>query len=359
MAVGADHSNSIVVNIFLSASPPTRTGFSTPLYIADQVTNSLNGAKVASYDSASAAATAQGAGYISASTLAALQAGFSQQPTPRRIKVAKRDTAAAETYAALLAAIDAVDTDWYGVAQYSRVDADIVALATEIETRRKIYLAQSGDSSWLDAGLPAGLSTLAGKERTAVIYHDTAAQPADLAWLASRLVFDADSKSTPWEGEAKGVAALATPLTGAQRDFIITNKANVGMQYGAVPFWVRPGVNANGRALYEIVSGDWFEARVREDLMKLKADHSARGQKLLVNAVGQGKVLGILNAWLSRGVGAEHFEKGQYRATGEEITDADRTARRLRFKAESQIAADATTFEFNVYLQQTPLQQAA
>jgi hypothetical protein len=355
----ADHSSSIIVNIFLDASPPTRTGFSTPLFIVDQVTNSLNGAKLTSYDSASAAATAQGAGYISATTLAFLQAGFSQQPTPRRIKVAKRNTAASETYAALLAATDLIDTDWYGVAQYSRADVDIVALATEIETRKKVYVAQSGDASWLDAGLPAGLTTLAGKERTAVLYHDTAAQPGDLAWLASRLVFDADNQSTPWDGEAKAVAALATTLTGAQIDAIIANKGNVGARYGAVPFWVDPGQSMNGRALYEIMSGDWFEARVREDIMKLKADHSAHGRKLLVNADGQGKILGLLNARLEQGVGAEHFEQGQYRATAEDITDSDKLARKLRFKVESQVAISAIRFEFNVHLQQTALQQAA
>ena len=359
--MGADWASTIVLNIFLAPSPPSRAGFSTVLFLVNQDDgNGLNGARVMSFASAAEAATAQTAGYISATTLAFLQAGFAQQPTPSKIKVAYRDVGGSETIAAALTAIQAVDNDWYAIAQYSRADADIVAMATAIESGgEKLYIAQSDDSSWLDAGLPAGLASLAAKERTALLFHDADAQPGDLAWAVSRTVFDADVRSAPWEGQLRGVNALTTGLTAAQRDFIVTNKANVGLPFSSAGVYVSSGQNCNGRAVYEILSGDWFKARVREDIAFLKLQHTARGEKIIVDSTGQAKILAILNQRLRQGEDAGHFVRGQTRATGEAITTADILARKLRFKVEAQIAADARLFDINVYLQPDALQQAA
>lgn len=360
--MSADHSNTIEINIFLAPSPPSRIGFGTALFLVDQdAGNSLNGSRVASYAGAAEAQAANTAGYISSSTLAALIAGFSQIPTANRIKVAYRDTGASETISAALTAIDAVDTDWYGIAQYSREDADIVALSAAIETRKKIAIVQSDDASILDAGLPAGISAIDGAERTALIYHSTDAQPADLAWLTSRLVFDPDTRSAPWDGEVRGITAYTTGLTSSQRDLAIANNANLGLPFSSAGFYVSRGVNMNGRALYEIVTGDWFRARVSEDIAYLKLQHTARGEKIIVDSTGQAKILAILNARLSQGENPStgHFPQGQTRAVGEDITLQDIQARRLRFKVEAQIAADAVNFVVNVYLQPDPLQIAA
>lgn len=356
---GADWSSLITVNVFLAPAPPGRAGFGTALFLVDQDDgNSLNGVRVAEYFSSSEAETAQAAGYISADTLLALQAGFSQIPTPASIKVAYRDTGTSETMAAALTAIEALDTDWYGTAIYSRADADILAWGALIETRKKLFVAQSDDSSWTDAGLPAGLSTLAGRERTAVIFHDADTEPADLAWLVSRLVFDPDETSAPWEGQVRGVAALTTGLTSAKRGFIEANYANVGLPFSSANYYVSPGVNCANRAIYEILTGDWFAARVAEDFAAMKLAATARGSKLIVDATGQAAGLGILNQWLATGEAAGHFPKGQTRATAYAITTADETAHRLRFKVEAQIASDARVFDINVYLQPSALQTA-
>jgi hypothetical protein len=358
----ADWSNTIVVNVTLGASPPTRQGFGIGMHMVDKATNSLNGARTMSFASVDEAATAQGAGYISAGTLAALTAGFSQIPTPATIKVGNQDTAASETIAAALTAIRQADDNWYGLSIYSRADADIEAASAAIEAtnaaeggRSKIYIAQSDDASLLDAGLPAGLSTLANRERTALLYHSSDAQPGDLAWLASRLVYDPDVTSSPWEGEVYGVAAI-TAITSAQRDFLEANKANVGLPFSSAPYYASPGQNLKGRALYEIVSADWFKARVAEDMAYLKLSYTKRGEKLVVDSTGQAHILGILNQRLRQGEDFKHFARGQTEAIGEAITLADVQARRLRFKARAQIAADARNFVFNVFLQAEALQ---
>lgn len=356
---GADWSNTVTVNINLAASPPARAGFGTMLYLVNEDDgNDLDGDRVVSYADVTEAQAAQTAGDISATTLAAITDLFSQVPRPAKVKVARVDTAAdpAETYVDALAAVEAIDTDWYGVACDSRADAVIVALATAIEARDKLFFAQTDDASMLDASLPTGLSSLAGLEHTALVYHDTDAEPADLAWAASRLVHDPDTKSAPWEGRVRAVSGLATGLTSAQRDAIVANKANVALPFSSATLYMSPGQNMAGRGIYWIVSAHWLAARISEDAAKLKLDHTDRGEKLTLDAIGQGKILAIINGRLQQGETAGHWSRGEFRATAEEITDTDRDARRLRFKIEAQIAEDARDFVFNVYLQSTPVQ---
>lgn len=354
---GADHSNTITINIFLSPSPPARAGFGTVLLLVPLATNSLDGERVMSFANAGEAEDAEDAGYISAGTLAKLQALFSQIPTPSKAKVGNVDLVGDEDYSDGLAAVEAVDADFYGVVIEPRTDTEILDVSAAVETRNKLFVAQSDDASWLNSGLPAGLAALDGRERTAVVFHDADAEPADIAWIASRLVFDPDFKSAGWEGQVREVDALTTGLTSGERDAAITNNANLGLPFSSATVYVSPGVNCNGRGVYEILSGDWFKARVSEDIAFLKLQYTARGDKLQVSVVGQTAILGILNGRLEQGVDAGHFIRGQTRATAEAITNDDLQQRRLRFKVEAQTAQDARLFVFNVYLQNEALQE--
>lgn len=356
--MAADWQSTITTNIFLAPSPPQRAGFGVALFLVDQDDgNGLNGSRVMEFASSAEVDAAEVATYISTDTGDALRAAFSQVPAPAKIKVGYRDTGGSETMSAALGAIEAADPDWYGLAIYSRVDADIVAAADWCETRTKLFVGQSDDSSWLDSGIPSGVSALADNERCAIVYHSSDAQPADLTWLCSRLVYDPDFQSAPWDGQVRGVDAI-TAITSAQRDFVEANGANVGLVFSSAPYFVGPGQSLTGRALYEIVSGDWYKARVGEDFAALKLAATARGQKLLVDASGQAAGLAILNGRLAQGEAAGHFARGQTRATAEAISSADLAARRLRFKVETQIGVDARVFTINVYLQPDPLAAA-
>lgn len=361
--MSASWGSTISITIVLAALPPARASFGTLLFLVDKADgNTLNGERVVTYESASDAEDDNTAGYISDDTLAAVQVAFSQIPTPSSVKVGNQDTGASETLSAAITAIRAADDDWYCLCMYSRVAADIAAVATVIETTnsdeasQKIAVFQSADADWLTSGLPAGLTGLAAKERVAVVYHDDDTEYADIAWAASRLVFDPDVQSAPWEGQLRSVAALTTGLTAAQRNFVAANNANVALPFSSADQYLSPGVNCNGRAFYEIVSADWLTARIREDFALLKLQHTARGEKLTVDYRGQTKGLAILNGRLQQGEAAGHFEPEQWRATAYAITASDLSTRKLRFKVEAMVAGDARLFDFNVYLQQTELQ---
>lgn len=357
--MAADHSNTISVTIVLAPSPPSRAGFGTVLLIVDEAEgtgNDLNGERVVSYANITEAQAAATAGYISAATLARLTVAFSQRPVPSAVKVGRIDTGGGETYSTGFTAIKAADPDFYGIVLDSRTDANILLVSADVETDdNRILVAQSDDADWLTSGLPAGLSALDARERTAVVFHDEDTEYADIAWAVSRLVWDPDVQSAQWEGQIRGVAALTSGLTAAQRDFVVANNANVGLPFSSAAVYVSPGNNCNGRGLYEIVTSDWFRARVSEDTADLKLGYTARGEKLTVNALGQTAILGILNGRLQQGIDAQHFNPGQVRATALDISAADIAARRLRFTVEAQIAQDARLFDFTVYMQQDPV----
>lgn len=357
--MAVDHNSTITVNVTLAPSPPDRQGFSTVLLLVDeQPGNGLNGDRVVTYTDVDGATTDEAAGYITAATLQAVTDFFAQIPKPASIKVGRVDTVGAETYADGLSAVRAVDDDFYGIAIDKRSATEILSVSGAVETLEKLFVCQSADSDWLTTGFPAALSALEGRERTALIYHDTATEWADLCWLGSRLVYDPDNQSAGWSGQVREVADLATALTATQKAFLDGNDGNVGLAFSSADFYVSPGVNCNGRPIYEIVSADWFRARIREDFALEKLTLDSRGEKWVVDATGQGRGLAILNARLIQGEEVQHFVRGQTRATAEDITTADETARRLRFTAEAQIAGDAITFVINAYLQQTALQDA-
>jgi hypothetical protein len=350
------HSPNISIDIVLDAAPVESAGFGTVLLAVPQAQNSLNSERVAEYASVDEATAANTAGYISASTLAAITAAFSQTPRPESVKVGRVDLVGGETYASAIALIRAVDDDWYVYCVTTRTAADQTAVITAIEAIDKVCVLQSGDATLLTGALPAALSGYASAKHTAIVYHDTAAEWADVAWAVSRSVWDPDVTSAAWTGEVAGVNAYATALTSAQRTNLQAIHVNVGLPYGSADFYVDAGKNGEGRPLYEIVTKHWFAARVREDVIEEKLNHDARGAKIPVTTTGQAKIKAIVDARLEQGVAAGHFVAGEIETTMPEITDDDRDNERIRIEGRAQIAVSGRIFDFDLNFGRDPLE---
>jgi hypothetical protein len=228
---------------------------------------------------------------------------------------------------------------------------------TTIEATRKICVLQSAESDLLAGTLPAALTGYSTKERTAIIYHDTAAQWSDVAWAASRLVFDPDVQSAPWDGGIANVNEYTAAITTTQRSNLIGIGVNVILPYGGVDTFVDPGVNGASRPLYEIVTMDWFYARAIEAVANEKTRHSARGAKITIDVVGQIKIKSLIDALFEQGsAGASpHFIPGQTECVAVAITQADIDAQRLRFTGRAQIAVGARIFTFTLNFGRTAL----
>jgi hypothetical protein len=352
------HNPNITVNVFLDPSPAPEAGFGIVLLLVPKATNSLNSERVATYTSYDDAVTDNTAGHISAGSLAAVEAAFAQRPKPSSFKLGNVDLVGGETYATGLAAVIAVDDDFYGVCLSPRTDAEIVLVSAYVEASSKKMLCafQSDDASWLTAGIPAGLSAIEDNEQTIANYHDDDTAWMDVATLVNRLRFDPDDQSAPWHGyAARGVADYAAVPSAAERLLVIANNCNLGLPYGGQDFVIDPGVNMTGRAIDEILSADWFSTRLQERTAALVVEHGERGEKIVIDKTGQKKVLAVIEGLLAAGVSAGHFVVGQTEAIAETITSADRDARTMRFTVRAQLAVSARLFTFNCYFSRDPI----
>lgn len=364
------HNANITVTVTLSTLAPTSAGFSTALLLVPLATNSLNGVRVVEYTSLALAQAAATATYISAATLAILTDGFGQSPPPASIKVGYVDLVGSETYATGLTACIAYDAAFYGVCIFVRTTTEQAAVGALIETHAKkmLFMAQSGDSSWLDSGIPAALSAMALYERTAFVYHDVATEGADLAYLCNRLQYNPDTQSVAWNAFSVGtVGAYSVQLTEAQRLFALNNNINVLAQYGGATLSPDKGVVltsavTGGRPIEEIITADWFATRLLERFTRLHTTIGDRGGKLGVNITGQNLVLALSKGLLSEGVVAGHFnevdpisgEPGTS-AVSVAIVEADITARQLRQTVRAQNVRSLRLMTFNIYFSLTAL----
>lgn len=328
--------------ISLEPQPTAAASFTTLLYLVDEAGGSdLGGDRVRSY---STNAAAQADADLSAAVKAALAKMFGQPSHPAVIKVGRVDTGALEGYDDGLAAVIAVDPDFFGVVLDSRTDQDIEDLGVAVQAldTKRIMFFQSSSADVLTASHPAGLADIEGLEQVVGIYHDEDTVYAAEAWAAYGLSADPDVQSGTWLRSLSGIAALTTGLTETQRGHARTNRFNLPLPYGSATSFVAEGVNMAGRPIDQLVTTSWFIARVGETMADLRLKASARGDKITVDAVGQALAYTAVNQWLLRGEGLDspHFQPGQTRATLPVITDADRTARQIRVQVAASFATD-------------------
>lgn len=356
--MGQDHLDNIIINISLDSPPATGVDFFFALLIADQANGTtLDGDRVRTYTDPLEISIDETAGFLSAAVAQAGRDALSQIPRPSKIKIGRRDSAGAETYPDAFTAIRLVDDAFYTTAIESRADADIVLMAAAIEpVRRKLFVAQSDEATFLTSGFPAGLAAIDGNERTVICWHESDAEWMDFAYSANRLAFDPNSRSVPWAAGVKAVQNYTTAIAQGAKDFLDANKANNGFPFGGEPFYIDPGVTASGRPIYEIMTADWYEVSLQTNVAALKASKSAKGEKLPVSLVGQGFLMKEANDLLDQGEDADHFLPGALREVlPVPITDADRAAQRMRITGQAQITVDGRLFQFDFVFTRNPI----
>lgn len=354
------HDDNITVTITLDSAVTQERGFGTVAFLADKAGGTdFGAARYASYGSyAEVVADSQ----VSATVKGMALVAFSQNPAPETLIIAHVDTGAAETYADGLTALLAKTTDFYAVCIESRADADLLSIAAAVEaTGYLICCLQTDDTGFLTASWPAGLSAIEGNERSIIVWHDDDTEWAAEALVVNRLVFDPDELSAPWDAPVSGVANHTTQLTQANKTALDGNSINYGLPYGPSDYFIDAGVNAAGRPVYEIVTRDWFEARLMERVSEAKVEASIRGEKIPVSREGQRIILAILDSLFEQGGSGDspHFIPGQYSTTAPAITSEDRDNQRLRFSGAAQIAVGGRLFVFNLNMGRDPVNDNA
>ncbi|MFC3227332.1 DUF3383 family protein [Marinibaculum pumilum] len=246
-----------IVDVFIDRQTTvvTRAGFGVPLFVGPTAAFTE---RVRAYQNIDAVAddfAATDPEYLMA------EAAFSQQPSPRQVKIGWKG--GGETWTEALQAIVDEDDEWYGLAIDSETAADILEVAAFVEPRTKLYIARSADADILTAADDDVASDLVASAyaRTALIYHSqAAAEYPDAAWLGKQL--PTDPGSTTWM--FKTLAGIpADSLTATQYNFALGKNVNIYTAVGGVNITQR-GTVAEPEYIDVIRGVDWLTARITE-----------------------------------------------------------------------------------------------
>lgn len=353
--MSATHDRSLLsVTVTLSSTPAGRASFGTVAYFCDQATNSLNSQRTVTYASYAEAETAEAAGYISSTTLAALQKLFAQTPKPEKVRLVRVNVSGAETYAQALTAVLALTKDFYGVVIDSRTDATQVAMSSAVEsaasTHRMLFFFQSNDADWLTSGLPSAFSTIATRERTIAIYHDDDTERVDLAYAGKMLAFNPDEQAAGWAPQRVVEVDDTAALSDTQADFLIANYCNVGLPFGPHSFQIAKGVTATGRDIGEQYAADVLRQRIIEDITAAWSAATNAGGRWGVSVATQNAINAIARSRIQRLARAGHFVANQVVIENETISQDDIDARRLRLSIAIQYNQSTIRIEIPIGL---------
>lgn len=310
--------DSIAVNCYMLPVPGSGADLRTVAYGVPKAANTLNGSRYRTYTSSTDAATDLAAGYISATTAAALAAAFSQTyQRPAKILVFNADLAGTEHYADTSAATSAIDqailagmaiSTFFGICIQNSGSAENLKMSVWCEGHNgdapHAFFAQSNDAGWYGATWPATYSTVQTNKWTAYFYHDGAdlgTAPYALCVACAGLAPDPDQQSAGWRFPLSSVVVYTTPLTAAQKANALTNHVNLLTSLGTQTLWQDLGLNGEGRQISHLVSTAWLKYGLISDLQNLVISYGARRQKLPVNQAGAKVVEGIVLARANRG----------------------------------------------------------
>jgi len=337
------------INIYLQSVPLQRASFGNVLLLVDEADgNDLDGDRFVTYTNYPAAEDDFDAGFISADTLAKLQAAFSQTVKPKKILVGRVDTGAGtpETYQAALGLCEDAGADYFGLCIDSRTDTVIAAVAGAIETRKKMFWFQGNDSSWLNSGVPSGFSSIVSYNNTFGVYHNDNDQPSDIAALSNQLAYNADNQSTQWNIYTIGVEPYAS-LTQTQADAAIANNINLGYEHGTCDFYIPNAKALNGRNAYEILTKHWLDIRLNEDLIQFELDKALAGEKIEITDDGARQIQCILDGRVLKGIQAGHFV-GMTQYISSYTLDTDTKTITFEVSLQSTTGAESIVFNINV-----------
>lgn len=216
----------------------------------------------------------------------------------------------ADTASTALAAIEAYSTDWYFIAAEDRTQQFVLAMASEIQARKKIFFTANSDVTALQGTELASANDVPAQlaksmyTRTVCLWHHAAAEDyPEMAYIAYGAPYDAGSIA--WgNAQLTGVAASLQPsnqrpLTSIQKSALDVRHCNFIDLDGGVPV-VRRGITSGGEWI-DIVRGvDWLESDLKTSLRDLLINQ--KGGKITYDDTGITRIRQVIETSLQRAV---------------------------------------------------------
>lgn len=226
-----------------------------------------------------------------------------------------------ETAAGALAKCEEADSDFYFVTSEDHSEAWVLAMAADVEARKKIYFASvSGAANYAAKTTPAASGDILGKlqdagyfRTTALYSHNADTAFPELAWVGYNAPFDAGSVT--WTNLRVaipyGLNALGQVLTPTQQNNIAAKNATFVRREGGLNA-TRGGLVAGNEQIENIRGRDALEAEMKANLTNLLLNQ--QGSKLPYTNVGLNQIRSVMNKSLDVFV-ARNFINPDYQVT--------------------------------------------
>lgn len=283
--------NLINVTISNETAAVALPSFATPLILGPTDTGWPKDDVVHSYN-APAGLLSDGYTVDSPEYLAAL-AMYSDTITPATFLVGRRTQSEAATD---LAAITAVNNAWYCLILAAPTDADILALAPQIEGQKKILLSSSATAAIATSATDDLGSTLKarGLNRTGLLFTQNPNGIAEAAWVGGQLPQTPGSNNWAYKTlpgatadtlTSNQLAALyGTPIAG-----VPGKNVNAYTMVAGTPITF-PGMMASGQYIDITIGLDWLQANLQTEIYALlaatqKVPYTDAGAAMLMSVV--------------------------------------------------------------------------
>ena len=228
-----------------------------------------------------------------------------------------------------LSEILAVDGDWYGLAIDSNSSAEILATAAWVESRRKLFVAQTADTGAADA--TSTTDVLYTLKATGYLHSPGFFYPAVATadgYLAAGILgnrLPVDPGSDNWAMKTiVGVRVLDVSTT--QHNAVLAKNGNTYELVGGVGI-TYPGKTPQGEWIDVVRGIDWFKSRLKERVFGIQVSV----EKIPFTDNGIDMIRGAVQAQITEGQRVELFAKTpKPRITTPSVADVPENDRRNR-----------------------------
>lgn len=172
-------------------------------------------------------------------------------------------TTPTETYVDALAAVTVVNDVWYALVADTHVVADVMALATAIQARRKIFGTSTSDSNFTSPTHIGAQLDADSLNRTFWIYLAQAdTDYPEAAWIGAQLPYTPGSND--WDFK-RAAGVTVSNVSDNQRTNIRAINGNMYTTVAGLNMF-QDGNMSDGTPIDEIVFIDWLYARLQEGI---------------------------------------------------------------------------------------------
>lgn len=177
--------------------------------------------------------------------------------------LAQANTTPTETYVDALAAVTVVNDVWYALVADTHVVADVMSLATAIQTRRKIFGTSTSDSNFTSPTHIGAQLDADSLNRTFWIYLAQAdSDYPEAAWIGAQLPYTPGSND--WDFK-RAAGVTVSNISDNQRTNIRAINGNMYTTVAGLNMF-QDGNMSDGTPIDEIVFIDWLYARLQEGI---------------------------------------------------------------------------------------------